>query len=95
MWTSNLALSAQIAPIKFSSKKTLFTFGLHFHKMKRIRNEKDYQAASKRLEKIFSSKLNTPDGNEAEILVILMEDYEKKHFPVKAPDSVYKKKKKK
>lgn len=56
--------------------------------MKAIRNEKDYQAASKRLEKIFSSKPNTPGGNEAEILVILMEDYEKKHFPIEAPDPV-------
>src|SRR6185295_16992864 len=56
--------------------------------MKAIRNEKDYQAASKRLEKVFSSKPNSPGGNEAEILVILMEDYEKKHFPIEAPDPV-------
>ena len=56
--------------------------------MKAIKNEKDYQAASKRLEKIFSSKPNTPAGNESEILMILMEDYEKKHFPIEAPNPV-------
>ncbi|HYV90941.1 MAG TPA: transcriptional regulator [Chitinophagales bacterium] len=56
--------------------------------MKVIKNEKDYSAASKRLEKIFSAKPDTPEGDEAEVLVILMEDYEKKNFSIEAPLAV-------
>ena len=56
--------------------------------MKAIKNEKEYNAASKRLEKIFSAEPNTPEGDEAEVQVILMEDYEKRNFPIEAPNAV-------
>lgn len=56
--------------------------------MRAIKNEKDYQAASKRLEKIFSAKPNSSEGDEAELLVILLEDYEKKNFPIEAPNAI-------
>ena len=53
-----------------------------------IKNEKEYQAALKQLEKIFDAKPNTSEGDNAEMLVLLIEDYEKKHYPIDAPDPI-------
>ena len=41
-----------------------------------IRNEKDYQNALNRLEKIFDAKKGTKEGDELEILSILIDQYE-------------------
>lgn len=53
-----------------------------------IRNEEDYQEAVERLEVIFDSDPDTPDGQEAEILSLLIERYEEEHFPIEAPDPI-------
>jgi HTH-type transcriptional regulator/antitoxin HigA len=53
-----------------------------------IKNEKDYQKALKALEKVFDAEPNTSEGDTAEVLVLLIEDYEKKHFPINAPDPI-------
>ena len=53
--------------------------------LKPIRDEKDYQLALKELESIFHSELGTEDGNKAEILAILIEEYENKHYPIDKP----------
>lgn len=53
-----------------------------------IRNEEDYQEALERLEVIFDSDPDTPDGQEAEILCLLIERYEEEHFPIGAPDPI-------
>ena len=53
-----------------------------------IRNEKDYQEALNRLELIFDSKLGTPQGDELEILSILIDRYENEHFPIEMPDPI-------
>jgi HTH-type transcriptional regulator/antitoxin HigA len=42
----------------------------------------------KRLEKIFDSKPGTPDGDELEILSILIEKYESAHFVIDFPDPI-------
>lgn len=57
-------------------------------KLKPIKTEMDYQAALRRLEEIFDSKLGTPEGDELEILSLLVDDYENKHYPIKAPDPI-------
>jgi HTH-type transcriptional regulator/antitoxin HigA len=44
--------------------------------IKLIRTEKDYTEASERLETIFHSKSGTPENDELQILVMLMEKYE-------------------
>jgi HTH-type transcriptional regulator/antitoxin HigA len=46
-----------------------------------IRNEKDYQAALKRLDKIFDAKRGSKEGDELEVLAILIDTYENVHFP--------------
>ena len=53
-----------------------------------IRNEKDYQKALERLEVIFDAKLGTPEGDELEILSILIDRYENEHFPIEMPDPI-------
>ncbi|RZJ63251.1 MAG: helix-turn-helix domain-containing protein [Flavobacterium sp.] len=53
-----------------------------------IKNEVDYNDALARLEVIFDSEKNTPDGDELEILGMLIEKYEEEHFPVGMPDPI-------
>lgn len=53
-----------------------------------IKNEKEYQKALKELEKVFDAEPGTPEGDTGEILVLLIEDYEKKYFPIDAPDPI-------
>jgi HTH-type transcriptional regulator / antitoxin HigA len=53
-----------------------------------IKNEKEYQKALKELEKVFDASPGTPEGDVGEVLVLLIEDYEKKHFPIDAPDPI-------
>jgi HTH-type transcriptional regulator/antitoxin HigA len=53
-----------------------------------IKNEKEYQNSLKELEKVFDAEPGTPEGDIGEVLVLLIEDYEKKHFPIDAPDPI-------
>jgi HTH-type transcriptional regulator / antitoxin HigA len=53
-----------------------------------IKTEDDYQAALKRLEIIFDALVGTEGSDEADILGLMIDDYEKKHYPVDAPDPI-------
>jgi HTH-type transcriptional regulator/antitoxin HigA len=53
-----------------------------------IRNEKNYQDALVRLEVIFDAKKNTEQGDELEILSILIDRYENEFFPIGMPDPI-------
>jgi len=53
-----------------------------------IRTETDYRAALKRMEMIFDAPINTPDSDEADILGLLIDEYEKKHYPIDTPDPI-------
>lgn len=53
--------------------------------IKPIRTNEDYENALKQLESVFHSELNTEDGEKAEILSILIENYENKNFPIDEP----------
>ena len=55
---------------------------------KPIKTEQDYQQALKRLEEIFTAKPDTNEGDELEILGILIEHYEEEHYPVDSPETV-------
>jgi len=57
-------------------------------KIKPIKTEQDYNAALKRLEDIFDAKPNTNEGDELEILGILIDQYELEHFPIDLPDPI-------
>ena len=56
--------------------------------IKPIKSKKDYQMALERLEVIFDSKKSSREGDELEILGILIEKYEDKHFPIGFPDPI-------
>lgn len=56
--------------------------------IKPIKTEQDYNSAIERLEVIFDAKPGTPEGDELEVLGILIEKYEQEHFPIDMPDPV-------
>jgi HTH-type transcriptional regulator/antitoxin HigA len=57
-------------------------------KVKIIKTEVEYNLALKRLEVIFDAQIDTPEGDEAELLSILIEKYEDDHYPIQAPDPI-------
>lgn len=57
-------------------------------KISLIKTTKDYKASLKRLEKIFNAKPDTDEGNELEILSILIDNYENKKFPIDTPEPI-------
>ncbi len=56
--------------------------------IKPIKTEKDYEKALERLELIFDAAPNSKDGDEAEILSLLIENFENKHYPIESPDPI-------
>ncbi len=53
-----------------------------------IKTEADYQLAMERLDVIFDAESGTPEGDELELLSLLIDNYEKIHFPIDLPDPV-------
>src|SRR5665811_442461 len=56
--------------------------------IKPVRNDQDLLAAFRRLECIFQAEAGTPEADEMEILVTLIEAYEHKHYPIGPADPV-------
>lgn len=56
--------------------------------LKPIKTKKDYNQALERLDVIFDAKKGTPEGDELEVLSILVEKYEDEHFPIGLPDPI-------
>jgi HTH-type transcriptional regulator/antitoxin HigA len=56
--------------------------------IKPIKTETDYNQALERLEMIFDAKNGTPEGDELEVLGILIDQYENEHFPIGLPDPI-------
>jgi HTH-type transcriptional regulator/antitoxin HigA len=56
--------------------------------IKAIKTEEDYNQALLRLEKIFHSPVDSIEGDEAEVLSILIEKYEDDNYPIEAPDPI-------
>lgn len=57
-------------------------------KMKLIKTKKDYQVAINRLEVIFDAKPNSKEGDELEVLSLLIENYENEYYPIDFPDPI-------
>src|SRR5213592_2349553 len=56
--------------------------------IKPVRTKKDYEQALARLETIFDAKKGSREGDELEILSMLVEHYENEHFPIGFPDPI-------
>ena len=53
-----------------------------------IRTEEDYEAAMNRIDEIFHSPAGTPEGDELDLLVRLVEVYEAERYPIQPPDPI-------
>ena len=53
-----------------------------------IKTKKDYQTALNRLEVIFDARPGTPQGDELEVLGILIDKYEQENYPIDFPDPI-------
>jgi HTH-type transcriptional regulator / antitoxin HigA len=56
--------------------------------IKPIKSEQDYLDALQRIDVLWGCKKDTPEGDEFELLVTLVESYEMKHYPIAPPDPV-------
>lgn len=53
-----------------------------------IKNEKQYNKAINRLEQIFDAKKSTREGDELELLSLLIDKYEQEKYPIDFPDPI-------
>ena len=56
--------------------------------IKPIKTNLDYVNALARLGQVFDAQMETPEGDEAEILSLLIENYENQHYSIEAPDPI-------
>ena len=54
--------------------------------LKIIKKKKDYLHSLERFEKIFQAKAGTKESEEADVLSLLIKDYEDKNYFLQAPD---------
>lgn len=53
-----------------------------------IKSEQEYQQALDRLNEIFDAQLGTSESDEADILALLIDNYEQEHYKIDAPDPI-------
>lgn len=53
-----------------------------------IHNDEDHARALKEIGRLWGAALGTPDGDKLNTLVLLVEQYEEKHYPVEPADPV-------
>lgn len=53
-----------------------------------IKTDEEYEATLARIEEIFHSEPGTPEFDEMELLVSLVERYENEKYPIEAPDPI-------
>jgi HTH-type transcriptional regulator/antitoxin HigA len=56
--------------------------------LKPIKTKRDYEQALVRLNDIFDATIGSNESDEADILAIMVDDYEQKHYPIEAPDPI-------
>lgn len=56
--------------------------------IKPIRTEMDYRAALRAIETLMDARPETPEGDRLDVLVTLVEAYERANFPMDLPDPV-------
>ena len=56
--------------------------------MKPIKDELVYQEALGRIEELWGAEPDTPQGDELDIMLVLVEAYEEKHYPIPPSDPV-------
>ena len=56
--------------------------------IKPIKTDADYRAALTDIEALMTAEPDTPEGERLDILVTLVEAYERRHFPLDLPDPI-------
>lgn len=56
--------------------------------IKPIKSESDYQQALEKLCEIFDAETGTSESDEADVLALLIDEYEKRCYPIEAPDPI-------
>ena len=56
--------------------------------IKPIKTEADYRAALKEVESLMTAGSDTPEGEHLDVLVTLIEAYEREHYPLELPDPI-------
>lgn len=56
--------------------------------IKPIHTEADYRATLGEIETLMTAKADTPEGDRLDVLVTLVEAYERAHFPMDLPDPI-------
>ena len=56
--------------------------------VKPIRNKQDYTEALRRIEELWGAAQGTEDGDLLDVLVTLVEVYEREQFPIDLPDPI-------
>ena len=53
-----------------------------------IKGEVDYERALRRVEQLWTSPKGSPEGDELDVLVTLIEAYERENYPIDLPDPI-------
>ncbi|MBL8522114.1 MAG: transcriptional regulator [Betaproteobacteria bacterium] len=56
--------------------------------LKPIRTKRDYEAALKQAEAWWDAPTGSPKAERLDVLTLLIEDYESRHFPMEPPDPI-------
>ena len=56
--------------------------------IKVLKTEKDYKKALKQFEEVFHAPIDSEEGDDADLLAVLIEKYEDEHYPIDAPDPI-------
>jgi HTH-type transcriptional regulator/antitoxin HigA len=57
-------------------------------KLQPIRTKSDYAAALREVERLWDAPEKSPEAEQLEVLSLLIEDYERRHFPIDSPDPI-------
>ena len=56
--------------------------------LKTLKTKKDYLAALERFENVFQAETGSKESDEADVLALIIRDYEERHYVIAAPDPI-------
>lgn len=56
--------------------------------LKLIRTKKDYRAALAEVDRLWNAPAKSPAADQLDVLTLLIEQYEREHFPIPDPDPI-------
>lgn len=56
--------------------------------LKLIRTKKDYRAALAEVDSLWDAPVKSPAADQLDVLTLLIEQYERDHFPIAEPDPI-------